>query len=74
MKVCERDAATRSIKRQVTVFPSWYRRGGRGGQFGETFRVSDHPEGVNQLQGRGVPLLGEEGWLRRKEDAAKPPY
>jgi len=22
-------------------------------------------EGVNELPGQGVPLLGEEGWLRR---------
>src|SRR5882672_12639 len=31
-------------------------------------------EGVNELPGQGVPLLGEEGWLRHQEDAAKPPY
>src|SRR6266850_1922290 len=31
-------------------------------------------EGVNELLGRGVPLLGEEGWLRHQENAAKPPY
>src|SRR6266404_3839762 len=26
------------------------------------------------IAGKGVPLLGEEGWLRHQEDAAKPPY
>src|SRR5882672_12556915 len=31
-------------------------------------------EGVNELPGQGVPLLGEEGWLRHQENAAKPPY
>src|SRR2546422_10789288 len=31
-------------------------------------------EGVNELPGKGVPVLGEEGWLRHQEDAAKPPY
>src|SRR6266850_1805110 len=29
---------------------------------------------VNELPGQGVPLLGEEGWLRHQENAAKPPY
>src|SRR3989454_11753297 len=28
----------------------------------------------NELQGRVFPSLGEEGWLRHQEDAAKPPY
>jgi len=31
-------------------------------------------EGVNELPGQGVPLLGEKGWLRHQENAAKPPY
>src|SRR6266850_1632076 len=26
------------------------------------------------IAGKGVPLLGEEGWLRHQENAAKPPY
>src|SRR6266446_2004962 len=29
---------------------------------------------VNELPGQGVPLLGQEGWLRHQENAAKPPY
>ena len=39
----------------------------------ETLSGTDHPEGVNELPGQGVPLLGEEGWLRHQENAAKPP-
>ena len=40
------------------MFPSW---GRRGGQSGETFCVSDHPEGVNELQGRVFPSWNRRG-------------